>query len=57
MLLTFDYSAKVYTHNDCFYLKRLKSDKVTEKGEIRQFMPVLHCIGSNKGREVVLVDE
>ncbi len=34
-------------HYDCFYLKRLKSDKVTEKGEIRQFIPVLHCVGVN----------
>ncbi len=29
-----------------FILKRLKSDKVTEKGEIRHFIPVLHCVGA-----------
>ena len=40
-----------------FILKRLKSDKVTEKEEIRHFIPVLHCVGSNKRHEVVLVDE
>ena len=37
-----------------FILKRLKSDKVTEKGEIRHFIPVSHCVGSNKRHEVVI---
>ena len=35
-------------------LIRLKSDKVTEKGEIRHFIPVSHCVGSNNRHEVVI---